>query len=606
MSGLYPSAWIHSFFGDTVYDPSSRANVYSALVMYGVLLVFVGVVVFASHYPKYTRTRSNMRRFLRFLDISQKSMTNVTKVLGKVDVRRRKSGDGYIDNEYRGTVVGGLVSGMLYIVGTFMLVWTLYACLHDVNAPIQFPDDLFSEMTADQPPYLRQRDVQTIPYSSLESGPRTYLNYAISDRDNLYVVDVTSGHDWGATCVPSDPTFLAMPYTDKLRLLFSTSAGTCLLQNIIPGTSLPTTAAQLRASGSLGIQTDNCIFVGGQPCSTMFEDLTGYEDIISLAWAFGYPGFFDDMTFEERPYNIYTLCFSSLHYVIRQSPMSPSHLQVSMTPSEQYPNFGTGTSAVRTYVYPGTFNEYLQTDNAEPQPMIKGSTQDIGYWTVGVGWLDGLAFPASHFTPSQQEEAADIMAAARSALGDVPLNPFTTVTFDDNGRQDPDTMSGLWDEARLMSYTVAPIPLVVASGSESGPRPFSHVCSQNSGVYFGGLCEGLFQGNVNESSDLSVSIRHTVSSQVSQVTFHNLAPWSLMGDVVLLLLSLFGFQALLELVATTVSRSLRRCKKDAAMRRASSAPNLTDAPQANVHAIPEQVMNPPALTPNAVGALAIV
>ncbi|GIQ85167.1 hypothetical protein KIPB_006798, partial [Kipferlia bialata] len=628
MAGLYPSAWIDSWGEERDYKPDSWANVICALLMYGCILGLTGVCLYATASRKDTKGRRRVREYLKRFDSSKTSMTNVTKVFGRDGVKRRNMGDEYIDNEYKGTVVGGYSWCLLYIIGVFMLLWAEYVSIFGgANEIPTLPDDIYADLTADQPPYRRQREVQSMPYSSLPLENGQYLSSAISNRDNLYVVEATSGHTWDTVCIPSDPTFLAMSFADKLRLIFSTSAGSAYIYPWDPKAVYgnPTNGTVLMDSGSLTIETPGCVLAGGQSCSTRFNDtyLATFEStkpllsygcyqdadllyhhisIVSLPWVFGYPSF-EDMTFE-----------------------------ISMQPSTKFPHFGLFTGTVRTHVIPTAFNQYLLTTPAAV-PLIKQETLEIGVVSVNTGWAD-LAYPSCYFSDAMWEAVETARNETRNLLGDVSLDPFLPVAFDDNGEQTKYSKSALWDSSRVMSYTAAPLPVVVANVSDPEVL-FSNSCLDLKGVYFGGQCEALGEGlgfdanpaydyiqtspvlvlcgtqdfhvdshithvpgwcdkpstaegqfgdcasdrmfyataassitgeasvcfpNATEvlTNNLSVSIRHTVGSQISQVTFHNLPAMALIGDVVLFYLTLMGFQTGLEGAITFVMRRVKR------------------------------------------------
>ncbi|GIQ81229.1 hypothetical protein KIPB_002155 [Kipferlia bialata] len=668
MSGLYPSAWIKSLLSGGEYDSASRANVVCALTLCVTLLGLLAVWLYTNYGPN-GNTRRLLRDCFRWVDTSKSSMVNVTKVYGRYGMKRRNEGDEYIDNEYRGTIMGGCVTSVLYVIAAFTAVWTLYVCMHTDAIPT-LPEDIYTELTPDQPPYLRQRDVQTVPYTSLPTEPGQYLNSAISSRDNLYVIETTTALNWGTVCIPSDPVFLEMSLSDKIRLIFSTSAGTADLSSDPKAVLDPTTWAELRDSGSLSIETTGCLLTGGQACS---EDLSNVPDlasaiaykpllsygcyldedaiyhhmsVITLPWVFGYPSF-DDMTFE-----------------------------VSQQPSDSFPYFGLAVGATRTHVFPSYLNQYLQVTADETQPLIKHDTIETGLFAVGVGYMFGLPYPQCHWGEVEEAQAATILGNVQTMLGDVSLNPFDPVVFGDDGMQTAESLSALWDPSQQMSYTVGPLPTVVAEVPTS-TEMFGNSCFEQNGIYFGELCEALKQGvgftadpdipymqgvplavlcgtqhfTVDsqithvpgwcadpsssegqfgdcdsdrvfyaglassitgeptvcpyESVDImekshTVSIRHRVSSQVSEVTFHNLEPVALLGDVVLLLVSLFGFQTLLESVASAVRRLMKIRKASRRKRRGGERERNRAREEATYPAerVPSHMMGSVTMTPN--------
>ncbi|GIQ86714.1 hypothetical protein KIPB_008616 [Kipferlia bialata] len=87
-----------------------------------------------------------------------------------------------------------------------------------------------------------------------------------------------------------------------------------------------------------------------------------------------------------------------------------------------------------------------------------------------------------------------------------------------------------------------------------------------------------------EYHNLSVSITHSFSSQVTEVTFYNLDATTLLGDVVLLLLSLVGFQTMLEGIAMALVRAVRarKAKKQKQSTMSSHNPGMASNPLRSV------------------------
>ncbi|GIQ86715.1 hypothetical protein KIPB_008617 [Kipferlia bialata] len=166
-----------------------------------------------------------------------------------------------------------------------MVGWAVYACMVDTDVPLSLPDDLYSSMSPDQAPYLRQRSVQSIAFGSLQSEPSKYLKTAATSRDALYVIEAISGHDWGATCFPSDPLFLDMDFTDKIRVIWGSSCNDDSLMDDLDvwsvlGVETPTKPSDLRAAGSLVFETHGCTRMGGSECQDALDEET--DDLASV------------------------------------------------------------------------------------------------------------------------------------------------------------------------------------------------------------------------------------------------------------------------------------------------------------------------------------
>ncbi|GIQ84561.1 hypothetical protein KIPB_006079 [Kipferlia bialata] len=348
--------------------------------------------------------------------------------------------------------------------------------------------------------------------------------------------------------------------------------------------------------------------------------------LISLAWSIGYP-FFSDMSF-----------------------------RLFMQPSEYYPEFGLYSGAVRTSLYPGTFNQFLKTVGitGKSVPLIKGDSVQIGTGSVIVGYA-GLPYPSCCISEEDAAVDAALVEEHVEWLGlptGFSFDPFIEVLFDNTtGLQEPDTRAAMWDADRVIQASVGPMPQVLPPSGDmhaeddSWFKNLSVMClvdfeeESGMGLYFGGACEAMengagftpddgltlgtdfatsqpegvlcgeqafyvesqmmvvpswcenpatLEGQFGVCEDdrvfystafasiyggpsvchpsaveyIAVNIVHSVSDQVYEVTFNNVNPWTMLTDVVVLLMSGLGIQAVTETVLLYLQDKWRqRCLK---------------------------------------------
>ncbi|GIQ85588.1 hypothetical protein KIPB_007282 [Kipferlia bialata] len=328
-----------------------------------------------------------------------KQIVNVSKIDSKIGLRNKRGteGDLYLENETTDNMIGGCLSLLLLTICLFMCFWTIFAAFFKFNALLDLPKELYGPLNQDEPPCLRERHVETIPYSTLPSLVGKYLDTNIAANDNLYVIEAVSGSDWGVQCLPHSDILTNMSFEHKIRLVFSVGAGTIPFDQLpsLGVETSPVTVKELRHTGSLRIETDGCRLVGGPACSATFMDedqeseyspilsygcyadeVGVYHHIsaVSLSWATGYPTF-SDMTFT-----------------------------VKMEPSDTYPEFGLNAGAVRTTVFPAAFNQYLITNGDDVIPFVKGHTMEIGYLAVRLGWWEQhMEYPRDALSEEDKE-----------------------------------------------------------------------------------------------------------------------------------------------------------------------------------------------------------
>ncbi|GIQ82984.1 LOW QUALITY PROTEIN: alkaline phosphatase, partial [Kipferlia bialata] len=419
------------------------------------------------------------RRLFFWVDFTKgKEEVNVTRLDARIGVTRKvKDGDLYLANEGSTNLVGGCISLILHIVGAGMVGWTIFATLRKYEHPLDLPKDLYGPMRPDEPPCLRERYVETVPYSSLDVTIGKYL-----------------GSDWGAKCLPTSASIEAMSFTDKTRLIFSTSAGTLPFEALpslgVGSKDIPTTVAELRSADCVTVKTSGCNLMGGAPCSATYTD----PNAVSLSWAAGYPSF-TDMTFN-----------------VMMRPASEG----------QFTQFGLDVSTVRTHVFPATFNQYLITDVVDGQdtvePLIKGPTALTGLLSVRLGWWqEDMAYPRDDM--SEEDEATvrdvivpEIIASYGKTESDVQeytdliWNPFVENKFlqendpstpeNDVGRQDPLRRAAMWDAEREIHSTVGPLPTIAIVADNQNPANMCTTRGVDDNYYFhGGLCEVMIEGD---------------------------------------------------------------------------------------------------------------
>ncbi|GIQ80289.1 hypothetical protein KIPB_001063, partial [Kipferlia bialata] len=529
-----PLTAIRALFTRQEYDPVSWANVIACILIFGLL----GIVLIARCSCCCGQKGKKIRKIVRKADTNKDEYVNVVRLrarfsppsspavtnstttatatttattpaapAGQAAETQKEEALSYtsLRNTQRGKVAGGLVTILLVILGVGMVGWTVFACIYRHNNTLVLPRELYDDMSPGQPPFLRERLVETVPYTSVDTVAGKYLESNVAANDNLYVMEALSGSSWDVQCIPSDPVFLSMTFEDKVRIVFSAGAGAIPFGDYpsLGVTQNPTTVAQLRAAKCLVLETEGCTLMGGPPCSATYSEDEDYTPLlptlsygcwkdetdmyhhvsaVSLAWAAGYPSF-TDMTFT-----------------------------LSMVPTQggEYDGFGLNTAAVRTHVYPGSFNQYLITHGeSAAEPYLKGDTMVAGGLSVALGWWqDGMAYPRDSMDQADIAVAeayvnGKIAANARSESDvayytDMVWNPFTEVLFDpDTGLQTNSTTPALWDSDRSIHSTVGPLPLATLAGLSPDRTRYS--CSLKdigSQHYFhGGLCEGLNHGD---------------------------------------------------------------------------------------------------------------
>ncbi|GIQ89059.1 hypothetical protein KIPB_011443, partial [Kipferlia bialata] len=168
------------------------ADVVSSTIVWGLIALLFALFAFGQHWPRDCKVKRLVSNAFCQIDRSQQQIVNASKIMlkaavstatsgGKADRERYRMDDHeedthYVETESRGSTLGGLTSGILYVIGAGAVLWTLYVSSVHMQDHLQLPEDLFREFTSGQPPYLRQRDVKTTPYNALDSDVATYLS----------------------------------------------------------------------------------------------------------------------------------------------------------------------------------------------------------------------------------------------------------------------------------------------------------------------------------------------------------------------------------------------------------------------------------------------
>ncbi|GIQ88566.1 hypothetical protein KIPB_010845, partial [Kipferlia bialata] len=283
LSGIFPQALLHTLWTGEEYAPDSMADVVSSCIIWTLIFTLIALYICGVHYPRDCAMRRVLIAGFCKLDRSQETIVNASKVMLKATFTSQENRDSdddahYVETETRGTTLGGLSSGLLYIIGGGALFWTIYVCTHSSwDAPLRLPEDLSTDFTSGQPPYLRQRDVQASSYNSLDTEVGTYLRTNMSNRDHLYVVEVLSGSDWGVTPYPYSEDFLAMSFEDKIsaeEVFYYVPSLEGLDQ-----ADMPTSMWDVWMAESLDISTEGCYMAGGQACSdVLYLDSDNWYD----------------------------------------------------------------------------------------------------------------------------------------------------------------------------------------------------------------------------------------------------------------------------------------------------------------------------------------
>ncbi|GIQ82972.1 hypothetical protein KIPB_004207, partial [Kipferlia bialata] len=87
-----------------------------------------------------------------------------------------------------------------------------------------------------------------------------------------------------------------------------------------------------------------------------------------------------------------------------------------------------------------------------------------------------------------------------ATLSKVDWDPFIKNEFNDNGTQEEDTESAMWDAERVIYSTVGPMPTIQSTAAPTDPSVFclSRTVNEDEDLasyFYGGLCEAMIEGD---------------------------------------------------------------------------------------------------------------